>query len=72
MIIILDAHIKCNGHSEDSLNAISLSLFTFDSPAVWPNAKNFSCPCRGYEMLCRFQQLTALPPQLPSNNLATL
>ncbi|XP_030567717.1 relaxin receptor 2 [Drosophila novamexicana] len=38
----------------------------------WPNAKNFSCPCRGNEILCRFQQLTALPPQLPTNNLSTL
>ncbi|KAH8415309.1 hypothetical protein KR222_002744, partial [Zaprionus bogoriensis] len=37
----------------------------------WPNA-NFSCPCRGDEMLCRFQQLTELPAHLPSNSLATL
>ncbi|XP_017850092.1 relaxin receptor 2 [Drosophila busckii] len=33
---------------------------------------NFSCPCRGDEMICRFQQLTALPTYLPSNHMATL
>ncbi|XP_034101380.2 relaxin receptor 2 isoform X1 [Drosophila albomicans] len=37
----------------------------------WLNA-NFSCPCRGYEILCRFQQLTTLPAHLPNNNLVTL
>ncbi|EDW78563.2 uncharacterized protein Dwil_GK16506 [Drosophila willistoni] len=37
----------------------------------WPN-ENLSCPCRGDEILCRFQQLNALPNNLPVNNLATL
>ncbi|XP_002042897.2 relaxin receptor 2 [Drosophila sechellia] len=38
---------------------------------LWPN-ENFSCPCRGDEILCRFQQLTDIPEQLPQSDLATL
>ncbi|KAI8033891.1 relaxin receptor 2 isoform X2 [Drosophila gunungcola] len=38
---------------------------------LWPN-DNFSCPCRGDEILCRFQQLTIIPGRLPQNDLATL
>ncbi|XP_017012955.2 relaxin receptor 2 [Drosophila takahashii] len=37
----------------------------------WRN-ENFSCPCRGHEMLCRFQQLTVIPALLPQNDLVTL
>nr|ADC34816.1 putative relaxin-like receptor [Drosophila melanogaster] len=38
---------------------------------LWPN-ENFSCPCRGDEILCRFQQLTDIPERLPQHDLATL
>ncbi|KAH8306848.1 hypothetical protein KR018_007147, partial [Drosophila ironensis] len=38
---------------------------------LWRN-ENFSCPCRGDEILCRFQQLKVLPERLPQLNLATL
>ncbi|KAH8374149.1 hypothetical protein KR200_000662, partial [Drosophila serrata] len=38
---------------------------------LWQN-ENFSCPCRGDQILCRFQQLTELPARLPQNDLATL
>ncbi|EDV92315.1 GH24117 [Drosophila grimshawi] len=37
----------------------------------WTNT-NFSCPCRGDEILCRFQKLTSLPTHLPTNSLTTL
>ncbi|XP_017065148.1 relaxin receptor 2 [Drosophila eugracilis] len=38
---------------------------------LWQN-ENFSCPCRGDEILCRFQQLTVIPGRLPKHDLATL
>ncbi|XP_017052214.1 relaxin receptor 2 isoform X1 [Drosophila ficusphila] len=38
---------------------------------LWHN-ENFSCPCRGDEILCRFQQLTVIPGRLPQHDLATL
>ncbi|KAH8289847.1 hypothetical protein KR054_011873, partial [Drosophila jambulina] len=38
---------------------------------LWQN-ETFSCPCRGDQILCRFQQLTELPTHLPQNDLATL
>nr|XP_016924234.1 relaxin receptor 2 [Drosophila suzukii] len=38
---------------------------------LWGN-ENFSCPCRGAEILCRFQQLTVIPGLLPQHDLATL
>ncbi|KAH8420368.1 hypothetical protein KR009_009646, partial [Drosophila setifemur] len=38
---------------------------------TWRN-ENFSCPCRGDEILCRFQQLNVLPGRLPQHGLATL
>ncbi|KPU75143.1 uncharacterized protein Dana_GF20961 [Drosophila ananassae] len=38
---------------------------------LWRN-ENFSCPCRGDQFLCRFQQLKALPERLPQRLVATL
>ncbi|XP_018782852.1 PREDICTED: relaxin receptor 1 isoform X2 [Bactrocera latifrons] len=38
----------------------------------WLNSTNFSCLCRGDEILCRFQQLTAMPANLPATELAML
>ncbi|XP_017148209.1 relaxin receptor 2 [Drosophila miranda] len=38
---------------------------------LWRN-ENFSCPCRGDEILCRFQMLTSLPMHLPQHDLAAL
>ncbi|XP_046802016.1 relaxin receptor 1-like [Lucilia cuprina] len=37
----------------------------------WP-ANNLSCACRGNEILCRNQQLTAIPANLPYNDVAML
>ncbi|XP_065365604.1 relaxin receptor 2 [Calliphora vicina] len=37
----------------------------------WP-LSNLSCPCRGNEILCRNQQLTAIPANLPYNDVAML
>ncbi|XP_067635997.1 relaxin receptor 2 [Eurosta solidaginis] len=38
----------------------------------WLNNTNFSCLCRGDEILCRFQQLTAMPANLPAMELSML
>ncbi|XP_016980028.1 relaxin receptor 2 [Drosophila rhopaloa] len=38
---------------------------------LWLN-ENFSCPCRGDQVLCRFQQLTVIPGRLPQHDLGTL
>ncbi|XP_053951996.1 relaxin receptor 2 isoform X2 [Anastrepha ludens] len=38
----------------------------------WLNNTNFNCLCRGEEILCRFQQLTAMPANLPVMELAML
>ncbi|XP_037931749.1 relaxin receptor 1-like [Teleopsis dalmanni] len=38
---------------------------------LWPS-NNLSCPCRGNEILCRFQQMTSVPLGLPMNDVATL
>ncbi|KAM7350280.1 G-protein coupled receptor GRL101-like [Cochliomyia hominivorax] len=37
----------------------------------WP-VHNLSCPCRGNEILCRNQQLTAIPTNLPQHDVAML
>uniref|UniRef100_A0A1A9UUE8 LRRNT domain-containing protein n=1 Tax=Glossina austeni TaxID=7395 RepID=A0A1A9UUE8_GLOAU len=43
-----------------------------DIPIVWPNSQNLSCPCRGSELLCRFQQLSAIPINLPARDITML
>ncbi|KAM7350281.1 lutropin-choriogonadotropic hormone receptor-like [Cochliomyia hominivorax] len=37
----------------------------------WP-VHNLSCPCRGNEILCRNQQLTTIPTNLPQHDVAML
>ncbi|KAL9884339.1 uncharacterized protein ACN427_011218 [Glossina fuscipes fuscipes] len=39
---------------------------------LWPNSQNLSCPCRGSELLCRFQQLSAIPINLPARDITML
>ncbi|KAM7350285.1 uncharacterized protein ACRADG_008897 [Cochliomyia hominivorax] len=36
------------------------------------NVHNLSCPCRGNEILCRNQQLTAIPTNLPQHDVTML
>ncbi|XP_073815038.1 leucine-rich repeat-containing G protein-coupled receptor 4 [Musca autumnalis] len=36
------------------------------------NSQNSSCLCRGYDILCRFQDLTEIPLQLPTNGITML
>uniref|UniRef100_W8BE74 Relaxin receptor 2 n=1 Tax=Ceratitis capitata TaxID=7213 RepID=W8BE74_CERCA len=38
----------------------------------WLKNNSYSCLCRGDEILCRFQQLTAMPANLPATELTML